>query len=88
MLRASVGWWQYPLINEQLTTSSHNYSFRIIKLGTLNVKHEPRDFSNRPGIISVEKYFLSPHQLQLILNGWNVCLGLFFTAKHDQQSNN
>lgn len=83
MLRASIGWWQYSLINEQLTTSSHNYSFRLIKLGTLNVKHEPSDLSNRPRIPSVEKYFLSPRQLQLILNG---CFGVIFTAKHNQQS--
>lgn len=40
VLSASDGWWQYSLIIEQLTTSSHNYSFQIIKLGTLNVKRK------------------------------------------------
>lgn len=47
MVSASVGWWQYSLINGQLPTSSHNYSFQIIKLGTLNVKRERSDSSNQ-----------------------------------------
>lgn len=60
MLRATVGWWQYSLINGQLATSSHNYSFQIIKLGTLNVKCELSDSSNRLGVLSAKILFPLP----------------------------
>lgn len=63
MLSACVGWWQYSLINGQLPTSSHNYSFQIIKLGTLNVKRERSDSSNQLRVPSVKISFLLPSLL-------------------------
>lgn len=60
MLRATVAWWQYSLINGQLATSSHNYSFQIIKLSTLNVKRELSDSSNRLGVLSEKILFPLP----------------------------
>lgn len=35
------------LTNGQLTTSSHNYTFQIIKLAAMNVKYKLSDSSNQ-----------------------------------------
>lgn len=53
----SVGRWQYSLINGQLPTSSHNYSFQIIKLGALNVTRQRSDSSNQLRVPCVKTSF-------------------------------
>lgn len=60
MLSVCAGWWQYSLINGQLPTSSHNYSFQIIKLGALNVKRERSDSSNQLRVPFVKISLLLP----------------------------